>query len=44
MIKMQKKKFNLVEENNRLIKKNSGAVVTFVGIVRGTTNKKKLIQ
>ncbi len=42
MIKIQKKKFNLVEENKRLIKKNSGAVVTFVGIVRGTTNKKKI--
>ena len=42
MIKIQKKKFNLTEENKKLIKKNTGAIVTFVGIVRRSTNKKKI--
>ena len=42
MIKIQKKKFNLTKENKKLIKKNTGAIVTFVGIVRRSTNKKKI--
>ena len=42
MIKIQKKNFSLSEVNKKLLKKNSGAIVTFIGIVRGETKTKKI--
>ena len=42
MIKIQKKNFNFSEENKKLLKKNSGAIVTFIGVVRGKTKTKKI--
>ena len=42
MIKIQKKNFSLSEENKKLSKKNSGAIVTFIGIVRGVKKTKKI--
>ncbi len=42
MIKIQKKNFSLFEENKKLSKKNSGAIVTFIGIVRGEKKTKKI--
>ena len=42
MIKIQKKSFNFSEENKKLLKKNSGAIVTFIGVVRGKTKTKKI--
>ena len=41
MIKIQKKNFSLSEVNKKLLKKNSGAIVTFIGIVRGEKKTKK---
>ncbi|PPR47908.1 MAG: Molybdopterin synthase catalytic subunit [Alphaproteobacteria bacterium MarineAlpha6_Bin1] len=42
MIKIQKKNFSLSEVNKKLLKKNSGAIVTFIGIVRGEKKTKKI--
>ena len=42
MIKIQKKIFSLSEVNKKLLKKNSGAIVTFIGIVRGEKKTKKI--
>ena len=42
MIKIQKKNFNFSEENKKLLKNNSGAIVTFIGVVRGKTKTKKI--
>ena len=42
MIKIQKKIFSLSEVNKKLLKKNSGAIVTFIGIVRGVKKTKKI--
>ena len=42
MIKIQKKNLNFSEENKKLLKKNSGAIVTFIGVVRGKTKTKKI--
>ena len=42
MIKIQKKNFNFSEENKKLLKKNSGEIVTFIGVVRGKTKTKKI--
>ena len=42
MIKIQKRNFSLSEENKKLSKKNSGAIVTFIGIVRGEKKTKKI--
>ena len=42
MIKIQKKNFSLSEVNKKLLKKNSGAIVTFIGIVRGVKKTKKI--
>ena len=42
MIKIQKKNFNFSEENKKLLKNNSGAIVTFIGIVRGVKKTKKI--
>ena len=42
MIKIQKKNFSLSELNKKLLKKNSGAIVTFIGIVRGEKKTKKI--
>ena len=42
MIKIQKKNFSLFEVNKKLLKKNSGAIVTFIGIVRGEKKTKKI--
>ena len=42
MIKIQKEKFNISEEYKKLFKENSGAIITFVGVVRGKTKTKKI--
>jgi len=42
MIKIQKEKFNISEEYKKLFKENSGAIITFVGVVRGKTKIKKI--
>ena len=42
MIKIQKKNFSLSEVNKKLLKKNSGAIVTFIGVVRGEKKTKKI--
>ena len=42
MIKIQKKNFNSSKEIKKLLKKNSGAIVTFIGVVRGETKTKKI--
>ena len=42
MIKIQKKIFSLSEVNKKLLKKNSGAIVTFIGVVRGEKKTKKI--
>ena len=42
MIKVQKQKINISEENKKLLKKKIGAVVNFVGIARPKNNSGKI--
>ena len=42
MIKVQKQKFNISEENKKLLVKKIGATVNFVGIARSTNNLGKI--
>ena len=42
MIKVQKKKINISEQNKKLLIKNIGAAVNFVGIARHTNNSGKI--
>ena len=42
MIKVQKQKFNILEENKKLLVKKIGATVNFIGIARPTNNLGKI--
>ncbi len=42
MIKVQKQKINISEQNKKLFKKKVGAVVNFIGIARPTNNSGKI--
>jgi len=42
MIKVQKQKINIAEENKKLLKKEIGAVVNFIGIARPKNNSGKI--
>tara|TARA_B100001123_G_C15102937_1_gene944296 strand:+ start:50 stop:490 length:441 start_codon:yes stop_codon:yes gene_type:complete len=42
MIKVQKQKINILEQNKRLLKKKIGAFVNFIGVARPENNKGKI--
>ena len=42
MIKVQKQKINISEENKKLLKKKIGAVVNFIGVVRPKNSSGKI--
>ena len=42
MIKIQKQKINVSLENKKILKKNIGAFVNFIGIARSKNNTKKI--
>mgnify|MGYP001439034236 CR=1 FL=1 len=42
MIKVQKQKINIAEENKKLLKKEIGAIVNFIGIARPKNNSGKI--
>ena len=43
MIKIQKQKINISDENKKLLKKKIGAVVNFIGIARPKNNSGKIL-
>jgi len=42
MIKVQKQKINILEQNKKLLKKKIGAFVNFIGVARPENNKGKI--
>ena len=42
MIKVQKQKINISEQNKKLLMKKIGAAVNFIGIARPTNNSGKI--
>ena len=42
MIKVQKQKINVSEQNRNLLKKKIGAVVNFIGVARPSNNSGKI--
>ena len=42
MIKVQKQKINILEQNKKLLKKKIGAFVNFIGVARTENNKGKI--